>query len=94
MGAEAMRSLGQHPFHVEQQKIAYKKVENQSSDKLYQAWLDDSEGERFDNNYRKLFIELEGTIKHAMSKDRSDKHNQSERAWTPPPKGYTDYIDE
>ncbi|MCL4140442.1 UNVERIFIED_CONTAM: hypothetical protein GTU68_004281 [Idotea baltica] len=94
MGAEAMRELGQHPFHVEQQKLAYKKVENQSSDKLYQAWLDDSEGERFDNNYRKLFIELESTIKHAMSKDRSDKHNQSERAWTPPPKGYADDLDE
>ncbi|GLR73777.1 monovalent cation:proton antiporter-2 (CPA2) family protein [Aliivibrio sifiae] len=94
MGAEAMRGLGQHPFHVEQQKLAYKKVENESSDKLYQAWLDDSEGERFDNNYRKLFIELESTIKHAMSKDRSDKHNQSERAWTPPPKGYADDLDE
>ena len=90
LGAHAMRGLGHHPFFVEQQKAAYQRVENRKSDRLYQAWEDDSEGERFDNNYRKLFMHLEEQIKVEMSRDRSDKHAADERGWTPPPKGYAD----
>ncbi|MFT6984870.1 MAG: monovalent cation:proton antiporter-2 (CPA2) family protein [Psychromonas sp.] len=89
-GAQALRSLGYHPFLVEQQKAAYKRAEEQQSDKLYQAWTDESEGERFDNNYRKLFIELEANIKQEMAKDRLNKHSGSERGWSPPPKNYAD----
>jgi monovalent cation:proton antiporter-2 (CPA2) family protein len=94
IGAEAMRSLGHHPFFVEQQKTTYTRMEKQQSDKLYQAWADRSESERFDNNYRKLFMELEDNIKHAMSNDRSHKHSGSERGWTPPPKGYDEYKED
>lgn len=94
LGAHAMRGLGHHPFFVEQQKAAYQRVENRKSDKLYQAWEDDSEGERFDNNYRKLFMHLEEQIKLEMSRDRSDKHAADERGWTPPPKGYADNFEE
>ncbi|MBW3695663.1 potassium transporter [Vibrio sp. T187] len=92
VGSEALRSLGYHPFFVEQQKSTYKNVENRKSDVLYQAWLDDSEGDRFDNNYRKLFMHLEESIKADMQKDRSDKHARSERGWTPPPKGYAEHV--
>ncbi|MBA5760918.1 cation:proton antiporter [Vibrio sp. 404] len=90
LGAIALKELGQHPFHVEQQKASYKRVENKKSDMLYQAWLDDSSGERFDNNYRQLFIHLEEQIKLALVTDRADKHNNDERGWTPPPKGYAE----
>ncbi|GIU46905.1 monovalent cation:proton antiporter-2 (CPA2) family protein [Shewanella algidipiscicola] len=93
LGADAMKCLGFHPFHVEQQKNTFKRIEKRSSDILYQAWCDDSSGERFDNNYRKLFIELEETIKTAMTRDRSDKHSNSERGWTPPPKGYEEVLE-
>ena len=93
LGADAMKCLGFHPFHVEQQKNIFRRVEKRSSDVLYQAWCDDSSGERFDNNYRKLFIELEETIKKEMLKDRSDKHATSERGWTPPPKGYDEILE-
>lgn len=89
-GAEALRSLGYHPFFVEQQKAVYKRAEEQQSDKLYQAWADKSGGERFDNNYRKLFIELEDNIKQAMAKESQYKRSGSERGWTPPPKNYAD----
>jgi len=89
-GAEALRSLGYHPFFVEQQKAVYKRAEVQQSDKLYQAWADKSEGDRFDNNYRKLFIELEDNIKQAMAKESQYKRSGSERGWTPPPKNYAD----
>jgi monovalent cation:proton antiporter-2 (CPA2) family protein len=94
LGSHALRGLGHHPFAVEQQKSAYRRVEEKKSDMLYQAWEDDSEGERFDNNYRKLFLHLEEQIKLALNTDRMDKHEAGERGWTPPPKGYADQFKE
>ena len=42
---------------------------------------------RFDN-YRKLFMQLEATMSHAMDIDRTEKHSRTARGWTPPPKNY------
>ncbi|MEZ9598713.1 monovalent cation:proton antiporter-2 (CPA2) family protein [Vibrio sp. 10N.286.46.A8] len=94
MGAEALRSLGHHPFFVEQQKSTYQRVESRKSEKLYQAWSDAEDNPRYDNNYRQIFIHLEEAMKEDMKKDRSDKHSRSERGWTPPPKGYADGFEE
>jgi monovalent cation:proton antiporter-2 (CPA2) family protein len=94
LGAHTMRALGHHPYFVEQQKLAYKNVEEQKSDLLYQAWADDSAGERIDNNYIKLFMQLEEHIADAMGKDKRGIHSLSEREWTPPPKGYVDEFSE
>ncbi|WP_135441787.1 monovalent cation:proton antiporter-2 (CPA2) family protein [Vibrio tasmaniensis] len=94
MGAEALRSLGHHPFFVEQQKSTYQRVESRKSEKLYQAWSEAEENPRYDNNYRQIFIHLEEAMKEDMKKDRSDKHSRSERGWTPPPKGYADGLEE
>ena len=79
LGAHALRELGKDPLLVEQQKASYKRVEDKKSDALYQAWLDDSAGERFDNNYRQLFIHLEEQIKLAIATDRANKHNNNEQ---------------
>ncbi|MEF1336795.1 NAD-binding protein, partial [Vibrio rotiferianus] len=94
MGGHVMKSLGIHPFYVEQQKTTYKRVEDRKSDMLYEAWADDSEGERYDNNFRQLFIHLEERMAEEMQKDRHDKLSRSERGWTPPPKGYADDFNE
>lgn len=94
LGVQTMKVLGHHPFFVEQQKTAYKNIEDQQSDLLYEAWADDSEGERFDNNYRKLFIQLEEHIADVMGKDKRGIHSLAEREWTPPPKGYVDDLDQ
>lgn len=91
MGAEALRSLNVHPFQVERQKMAYKNIESQQNDVLYHAWADDSSGERVDNNYLKLFIELEALIENALKADLHDKHSKM-RGWTPPPKGYAEKL--
>ncbi|MFH0261090.1 monovalent cation:proton antiporter-2 (CPA2) family protein [Vibrio mediterranei] len=94
LGAKTMKCLGFHPFFIEQQKSIYKTIEDKQSDRLYKAWADGADGEeRYDNNYRDLFIELEGFIKDAMQVDRNDKHSR-ERGWTPPPKGYADKFEE
>ncbi|HDY7460223.1 TPA: cation:proton antiporter [Vibrio vulnificus] len=94
VGGQTMKLLGVHPFFVEQQKMRYKRVENRKSDSLYGAWLDDSEGERFDNNYRKLFMQLEEKMMLEMQKDRHTNLSRSERGWTPPPKEYADDLQE
>ncbi|CAE6943949.1 monovalent cation:proton antiporter-2 (CPA2) family protein [Vibrio sp. B1FLJ16] len=93
LGGHTMNALGIHPFFVEQQKATYKRVEERKSEMLYKAWEDDSEGERFDNNYRLLFIQLEEKMSEEMRKDRHDKLSRSERGWTPPPKGYAETFD-
>ncbi|HAS8150469.1 TPA: potassium transporter [Vibrio vulnificus] len=94
VGGQTMKLLGVHPFFVEQQKMRYKRVENRKSDSLFSAWLDDSEGERFDNNYRKLFMQLEEKMMLEMQKDRHTNLSRSERGWTPPPKDYADDLQE
>lgn len=94
IGGHAMKAIGIHPFYTEQQKSTYRRVECRKSDMLYEAWADASEGERYDNNFRQLFIHLEERMAEEMQKDRHDKLSRSERGWTPPPKGYADDFNE
>lgn len=92
MGGHTMAALGIHPFYIEQQKSTYKRVEAKKSDILYQAWQQDSDEERYDNNFLQLFIQLEEKMAEEMKKDRHDKLARSERGWTPPPKGYAEDL--
>ena len=91
MGTEALRSLDIHPFHAERQKMAYKNIESKQNDVLYNAWIDDASGERVDNNYLKLFVELERLIESALKTDIHDKHSKM-RGWTPPPKEHSEQL--
>ncbi len=70
MGAEALRQTGLHPSLVEQRKTAYLDIEHEQSDGLYAAWADDASGERIDNNYLKLFMQLETRITEAMQQSQ------------------------
>ena len=72
MGAEALRQTGLHPSLVEQRKTAYLDIEHEQSDGLYAAWADDASGERIDNNYLKLFMQLETRITEAMQQSQVD----------------------
>lgn len=92
VAGHTMKLLGGHPFLIEQQKNAYKRVEESNSDLLYQAWLSKAEGERYGNNFQNLFIDLEEKIAEEILKDRHDKLSGLERGWTPPPKGYIDDL--
>ncbi|RJG51324.1 monovalent cation:proton antiporter-2 (CPA2) family protein [Motilimonas pumila] len=94
VGGQALRELGFHPFFVEKQINIYHELDDKASDVLYHAWQDDSEGERFDNNYRQLFMDLEDNIKSAVQQDRFGKFASTDRHWTPPPKGYADDFDD
>ncbi len=75
MGAEALRSLGIHPMQAEKQVAAYKGIEDKQSNTLYKAWLDDASGERIDNNYIKLFIQLEELIQQALKEAEKETNS-------------------
>ncbi|MGY5450201.1 monovalent cation:proton antiporter-2 (CPA2) family protein [Agarivorans sp. MS3-6] len=90
MGGRALSELGVHPYKAEQLKTAFDQIEKDNKDKLYHTWLASSEDNRFNNDYRELFLQLEALLGKAMSKDRSDGHSLTERSWTPPPKNYQD----
>jgi monovalent cation:proton antiporter-2 (CPA2) family protein len=88
MGAEALRNLKFHPFDVEQKKHVFTKSEVKASQHLYDSWQSRTDGERFDQSFRKLFIQLEQEMKQAMQFDRRHNHLRDERGWTPPPRNY------
>ncbi|MEL6117599.1 monovalent cation:proton antiporter-2 (CPA2) family protein [Photobacterium sp. SP02] len=71
--AAALRERGLPSRLAQQQKSAYKRVDDELSAGLYQAWLGESnEGERFDNNYLKLFRQFEDRIHEEMAFERSN----------------------
>ena len=93
LGAKAMNELGFHPFLVEQKKQTFCRTEEAASEHLYHEWVHGSEGQQYDNDYRKLFMQMEESILAAMEADRVDRHSSEERGWTPPPKGYEKEFD-
>ncbi|GGB02143.1 monovalent cation:proton antiporter-2 (CPA2) family protein [Agarivorans gilvus] len=90
MGGRVLNELGFHPFKSEQLKTAFDQIEKDHKEKLYQTWLASSEDNRFSNDYRELFLQLEKLLGKAMNRDRIDGHSEADRAWTPPPKNYQD----
>lgn len=93
LGGQVMRHIGYHPFNVEQKMTAFCKTEFEASESLYQEWEKRSEGEKYSHDYRTIFMQMEEAIRNAMQQDRLDKHDTSERGWTPPPKGYENKLD-
>lgn len=95
LGSSALTALGHHPFYAERQKEDFKRLDRMLSKELYEIWHDESgQAARIDNNYVKLFLELEDRIKDEMALDRSSKQFQPERGWAPPPKGYAEEIED
>ena len=88
----ALKSLGVHPFRVEQLKQSFSATEKQHFDDLFHSWRHEDDAKGFGDHYRKLFMELEETLLKVMSKESDDGHIKTERGWTPPPKGYTKHI--
>ncbi len=94
MGGEALKSMGLHPFRVEQMKTAMLEREQVHEAELYDAWKQIDEDVKFSHQYTQLFIKLEEAMSAAMQQDRADRHTRSEHGWVPPPKNYTDKIDQ
>jgi monovalent cation:proton antiporter-2 (CPA2) family protein len=91
-GGAVLRELGIHPFRVEKMLRAFRRHDEASVSQLYELWDEHVE-------LSKNLAMLEGvrartaSEQDALSRDRADLHDRSERGWTPPPKGYADDLD-
>ncbi len=90
MAAQALRSNGMHPFRVDQLRAAFDETEARGHQDMYAVWQEESEGERSGKSYHDRYRQLHEVMTDIMQSHRDDKHDRSERGWTPPPKGYTD----
>ena len=93
IGSQAMKALGIHAFQVEQKKNTFIHIESKASNDLYKQWQIGEEQRSVDQDYRDIFIRVESTIREAMNRDKLGNHSNSERGWTPPPKGYGDFLE-
>lgn len=51
LGGEVMRTIGYHPFSVEQKMTTFCKTEYAASESLYQEWAKRSEGEKYSHDH-------------------------------------------
>ncbi len=91
LAREALVSLGEHPFTAEQRIRQFRQYEKSTLDELYVHWQKDND---FFSNaaYRATFIAMVQEASSRVGRNRHDGHDSTDRAWSPPPKGYTEDI--
>jgi CPA2 family monovalent cation:H+ antiporter-2/glutathione-regulated potassium-efflux system ancillary protein KefC len=94
LAGQALIDLGAHPFRAEQSKMDFIDTENYNAEKLYQSWKHEGEARVFDEHYRGLFIKMQEELFLVFNRERTRKHSMNERGWTPPPKNYTEDLDD
>jgi len=85
LGKSVLTEMGLHPFKVEKMSREFRNHDLEGLTKLYELWDENTE---FSKNkaYLARAREHGETLKELMQSDRMQSHDQSERAWTPPPK--------
>ena len=80
----ALTELGAHPFRAETQARTFRKHDIETLDKLRDNWNDGG----VDANYVDAMRAQGEMLFDVMRIDRAEqRHDRSERGWTPPPKG-------
>ncbi|RKF15752.1 potassium transporter [Alginatibacterium sediminis] len=92
MAQQSMIELGMHPFKATGLRNSFAKTEEKSRDILYETWLASTEDNKFNANYRELFMQFEDALRNANKRERNEGHSL-ERSWTPPPKGYAEEFE-
>jgi monovalent cation:proton antiporter-2 (CPA2) family protein len=85
VGAEVLKTLGQHPYRVERMTQAFRRHEAEGLDgmiDLMDANPDIARNQALQARVR----EHVGSLQEALSADRRYLHDRTERGWTPPPK--------
>ncbi|UTW13361.1 monovalent cation:proton antiporter-2 (CPA2) family protein [Marinobacterium rhizophilum] len=80
IGAQTLADLGFQLSDVEHNKHAFKQVEIEASDALYQEWISGEDGQRYSTDYKKLFISYQQKITEQMKDDRADKQANDEHS--------------
>ncbi|MEO1091229.1 MAG: monovalent cation:proton antiporter-2 (CPA2) family protein [Pseudomonadota bacterium] len=83
LGRAALVELGAHPFRAETQARTFRRHDRQALDALRDKW---NEG-GVDSAYVSAVRAQSETLLALMRADRGDRHERTERGWTPPPKG-------
>ncbi|QTL35704.1 monovalent cation:proton antiporter-2 (CPA2) family protein [Pseudoalteromonas viridis] len=78
LGARALTCLGFAPEVAEQKKRAFRETEKAASEQLYDTWQHGSEGQQYDHDYRKLFIQTEEAIRAAMQADKTGEQSRDD----------------
>ena len=90
-GSAILRTLGVHPYQAEKMVRAFRRHDQESLEQLYELW--DENLEMSKNVAMLERVRARTASEHdALSRDRADLHDRSERGWTPPPKGYADDL--
>ena len=84
LGAQALHCSGFSPQEVSRQTTAYQNIEQEQSDTLYRAWVDENAGKHLDNDYLTLFMQLEGLIEQALQQERAAETSASSKKTDPP----------
>ena len=83
-GRRALVELGMHPFKAERQSRAFRRHDEQMVEDLRAHWT----GSGLDRGFVGAARERVARLSELMEADRMvDRHDTSERGWTPPPKG-------
>jgi len=93
LGKEALKAVGMHPFKVEKMSQAFRRHDLAGLESLYELWDEDT-AMSSNKAYLARAREHAATLTDLMATDRLELHDRSERGWTPPPKGYTDHLDD
>ena len=88
LGAEALRTLGLHPFKVQKMTRAFRRHDESGLEQLYELWDQNPDIAR-NRAFLARAREHGETLRDMMATDRMQLHDRTERGWTPPPKGYT-----
>jgi monovalent cation:proton antiporter-2 (CPA2) family protein len=71
LSVSSLQLLGHSEEYAMRRKATYKRVEKEASKRLYDFWLKESAGERFSNDFIKLFMLYEERLKQAMDEDNA-----------------------
>ena len=83
MGRRSLIELGAHPFRAELQARAFRNHDRETSNRLRTKWGTTG----VDKGYLDILRARGEELTDVMQSDRADRHDRSERGWTPPPKG-------
>lgn len=83
MGRDALTAIGCHPFQAETASRIFRAHDREALDGLRETW----NAEGVSAGYLDAMRAQSQTLFKLMTADRLDRHDRSERGWTPPPKG-------
>lgn len=83
LGKAALVELGAHPFKAETKARAFRSHDRGTVDTLRIKWNEGGVG----NDYIEAMRRRSEDLYEIMQSDRSERHDRSDRGWTPPPKG-------